>query len=83
MEIKKIEDIYPLVIVLNRNNYKIIIFNSHNDAHYVTTACEDEEVSWYLEDYLEKTLPNYNVNYGIGDDIQSAFEDYKIRNLKQ
>ena len=36
-----------------------------------------------LEEWLEKTIPTYGVNYGIGNDIWSAFEDYKIRNSKQ
>ena len=83
MKVKNIEDIYPLTIVSNRYNSKIIIFNSHNESRYISTACEDEEVSYNLEDWLEKTIPTYGVNYGTGNDIWSAFEDYKIRNSKQ
>ena len=31
MKVKNIESIYPLTIVSNRYNSKIIIFNSHNE----------------------------------------------------
>ena len=57
MKIKNIEQIYPLTIVSNRFNSKIIIFNAMRNSPFISTATENEEISYNLEDWLEKTMP--------------------------
>lgn len=79
MKTKNIEDIYPLTIVRMRFKDKIIIFNCINSANFINTAVENEEISYDIENWLEREMSLYDIKFGIGNDIWSAFEDYKIR----
>lgn len=75
--VKKVEDIYPLTIISMRYGGKIIIFNAYSSLSDIETAAEDEDVFYDIENWL---IDNIAVNFGIGDSIDKAFEDYLNRN---
>lgn len=76
----KIEDIYPLTIVNMRYKDKIILFQAHNENPVITTAVEDEEVSYDIESWLSEKAGSFGIRYGIGNTVNEALEDF---NLKQ
>lgn len=73
--INKIEDIYPLTIVKMRYGDKIVIFNSESDNSKIHDVQLGEEPHYELSKWLEENIsPQY---YGFGNDINSAFENFK------
>lgn len=75
--IKTIEDIYPLTIIQMRYGGKYVIFNATCDADFISSVEGDEEVYYNINKWLEENVsPCY---YGIGETIDGAFEDFKIR----
>lgn len=76
IKINKIEDIYPMTIVRMRHG-KFAVIQAHCDADCVNSLEGDEE--WqYDPHHFMKTEWEF-VNYGIGNNIEKAFEDFKNR----
>ena len=73
---KKIEDIYPLTIVHMRHG-KFAIIEADNDASFVSSLQGNEEWQYDPHHFMKKEWEH--VNYGIGNDISLAFEDFKTR----
>lgn len=73
--IKQIEDIYPLTIVRSRYAAgKIVILNVESDCTWVQDVQMDESVGIELEKWLKE---NVTVQYGIGNTVWEAFENFK------
>ena len=75
---KKIEEIFPLTIVNMRYGQRLVIFNAYSICDFIASVQEDEEVHYILEEWLEEHVLPF-CNYGIGETIEEAFEDYKKR----
>lgn len=75
-EVNRIEDIFPLTIVSMRYGGRFIIFNAHHDKNFIDPVYDNEEVSRDIFNWLET---NVKCDFGIGDTIAEAFEDYKVR----
>lgn len=76
-KIEKIEDIYPLTIVQMRYGGKYVIFNNESDNTLIHNIQLGEEPHYNLEQWMDENVAPGN--YGIGDTIWEAFEDYKKR----
>lgn len=76
-QINNIEDIYPLTIVKQRYSGKIVIVEGDSDYSCVSSLQGNEEWSYHPHEYMDKEWAH--INYGIGSDIYSAFEDFKKR----
>jgi hypothetical protein len=76
-KIERIEDIYPLTIISMRYSGKFIILNTIADNPRVSELQECEEPWHILDEYMKKHFSPFP--YGIGEDIWSAFEDFKKR----
>ena len=74
MEIKRIEDIYPCTIVHMRHG-KFAIVEGCAEYPSVQDLQEDEEVQYHPHHYMREEWEH--MNYGIGDTINEAFENYK------
>jgi len=74
------DSIFPLTIVQMRYGGKFVIFNSYSTFKIINDVEEDEEISYDIENWLEKTCPSYGVKFGIGSDIWQAYYDYTKRN---
>ena len=72
----KIEDVYPLTIICMKHG-KFAIVESHANSYCVNSLENDEEVQYDPNTFM------YNewdyINYGIGSDINSAFDDFLKR----
>jgi hypothetical protein len=72
----RIEDIYPMTIVNMRyGNFAII--EASCDAECVNSLEGNEEWSYDPHHFMKKEWEH--INYGVGVDILSAFEDFKER----
>ena len=56
---------------------KFAIINALSDASAVSSLAEDEEWQYSPHTYMEQNWEH--INYGIGNTIPEAFEDYKQR----
>jgi hypothetical protein len=74
--INRLEDIYPLTIVSMKYE-KLAIINANSNAHCISFLEDDEETQYEPHDYMESQWGN--INYGIGETIETAFQDYKNR----
>jgi hypothetical protein len=72
----KIEDIYPLTIVGMKHG-KFAIVNALSEASAIGSLAEDEE--WQYSPHVYMRQEWKHINYGIGDTIAEAFEDFKER----
>jgi hypothetical protein len=85
IKIEKIEDIYPITIVSMRFGGKFVILNATTDAGsgsesgipWADSIQGDEEVYYRINEWLEENVSP--CNYGIGNSLGEAFEDYKKR----
>ena len=75
--IDKIEDIYPLTIIKMRYGGRYIIFQAEDDAGFIGSASGNEEVYYIIDEWLKENV--YPCCYGIGDTINEAFNDFKLR----
>lgn len=78
MKINKIEDIYPLTIISNKYG-KYIILNCSSITTFVSTVEEVEIDDWETD--MIQYFGQFDINYGIGESIFEAFEDYKNREV--
>jgi hypothetical protein len=70
----KIEDIYPLTIVHMRHG-KFALVEGESDYGCVSSLEGDEEWQYEPEKYMKKEYPH--INYGVGNSIKHAFEEFK------
>ncbi len=77
--ITKIEDIYPMTIVHMRHG-KFAIVECLCNAVCVNSLEGNEEWQYDPHHFMKKEWEH--VNYGIGETVNEAFEDFKNR-LKQ
>lgn len=77
MKPKRIEDIYPLTIVKMRFGGKIVIVEGESDYTCVGSLQGNENWSYNPHEYMSKEWDH--INYGIGEDIYSAFLDFQQR----
>lgn len=73
----KIEDIYPLTIVQMRYGGKIVIFNCDCDVECVDNIQGVEDYWLKVEEYMSDKFSS--IVYGIGENLEDAFKDYKER----
>ena len=73
--INKIEDIYPMTIVHMRHG-KFAIIEASCDADCVNSLEGNEEWQYDPHHFMKEEWEH--VNYGVGDTIVEAFEDFKI-----
>lgn len=71
----KIEDIYPLTIVHMRHG-KFAIVEGYSYYICVVKLESNEEWQYEPEKYMKKEHPH--INYGIGDSIKHAFNEFKM-----
>jgi len=76
MKINKIEDIYPLTIISMRYGGKIVILNMESDNINIHNLQLGEESYYNLDEYLKSKISP--CNYGVGETIFEAFENYKL-----
>lgn len=75
-----IENIFPLTIISTRFGTNIVIFQAYPHHDFISEVAENEEISYDLVAYLEKEMPTYNINWGIGKNINEAIENFFNRN---
>jgi hypothetical protein len=78
--ITKIEDIYPMTIVHMRHG-KFAIVQCSCDADCVISLEGNEEWQYYPHRFMKEEWEH--INYGIGETVNQAFEDFKNRLKKQ
>lgn len=72
----KVEDIYPLTIVHMRHG-KFAVIECGSSCGWVTSLESDEEWQYEPDSYMKKECPH--INYGIGNSIKHAFEEFKTK----
>jgi len=75
---RTIEEIFPLTIVMMRYGGKIVICNTIADNSTIQDLQESEEPMYDIDGYITKWSC---FDYGYGDTIWQAFEDYQKRIL--
>ena len=74
MKINKIEDIYPLTIISMRHG-KFAIVNTNCDADCVNSLEDNEEWQYDPHGYMSREWSH--IEYGVGETINEAFENFK------
>lgn len=70
-------DIYPLTIVTMRYGGKIVVLNCEADSGFVSDIEGNENIFTRIEEWMEENVDP--CNYGIGDTISEALDDYEKR----
>lgn len=76
MKPSKIEDIYPLTIVCMKHG-QFAIINAR--AHFSLIGSLEDDEEWQYNPRYYMRLYWEHINYGIGDTISEAFDDFKER----
>ncbi len=76
MNLRRIEDIYPMTTVHMRHG-KFAILEVISECECVSMLQECEELQYDPHHYMKEEWEH--INYGIGNTLLEAFEDYKQR----